>query len=267
MKSLIIASCIFLVFSSCMSKSTAVVAGQGIIEKIETSSTSTTSTSTTSTSTTSTSTTSTTICVAGKRLALWLDEDNDKVEDTKQGTFISYSGDLSAAKNYNYFSASAHPEIGPEPSGFKSTVYFYEGSDGLTMFFFHNVDNGGSAENKVHWSIEVEGNNLKDTVLVSDDPKHNREGFEKDRTELKLIETVDDKNIYDADFLYFKNTDGGVIGPLEGENFKIYVKNLGAGDIEDSKFYSLDGNDLNLASKNGKVNSFIIKYESFEDCK
>lgn len=238
MKALIMTALIIQFFQSCMKKSTSVLVGETRIEQINT------------------STTTTKVCVRGKRLSLWLDNDNDKIEDSKLGTFISYSGNLTSKDNYNYFSASAHPIIGPEPSGFKSTVFFYDGLDGLSMVFFHNIDAGGSDENEVHWTIEVEGNEMKDEVLISDDGN-----------ELRLLERGNDLNLYQAKFKYWKNTDGGAIGPLEGEDFKIYVKNIGAGDIEDSRFYSANGNSLNLANDDQVVDSFIIKYESFENCK
>jgi len=196
-------------------------------------------------------------CVEGQRLGLWLDTDNDEVEDKYQGSFVAYSGSETAKKNYNYYSASAHPIVGPNPSGFKSTVFFYEGSDGIHLFFFHNVDAGGSEYNEVQWKMAVSDNNMEDDVVLSDD-----------NAELKVEERNDNESItrYDASFRYWKNTDGGVIGPLVGDDYKIVVRNVGAGDISDSKFYSADGEDLSLENDNGDLSSFIIKFESYESC-
>lgn len=196
-------------------------------------------------------------CVEGKRLSVWLDTNNDKIEDVYRGTFTAYSGSISTFDNYGYYSFSAHPKIGPSPKPYKSNVFFYDSPDGLGMIFFHNIDAGGSADNKVRWFLEVSGNNSKDDVIISDDNK-----------ELKKVSEKLGVTKYDANFHYWKNTDGGAIGPFVGNQYKVAVTANNSGDISDAQFYSANGESFSLL-KDGEseVSSFIIKYEKYETCK
>ncbi|MCC6137798.1 MAG: hypothetical protein IT287_04150, partial [Bdellovibrionaceae bacterium] len=198
-------------------------------------------------------------CVPGKRLGIWLDPDNSGnfKDENKLGFIVSYSGALTAAANYNYYSASAHPHVGPVPIGFKTNVFFYEGPDGLAISMFSNIDEAGSADNQVDIDIETLGNANSDKVLLSDDGG-----------ELKFISASGSGvRLYQGRFHYWTNTDGGVIGPFYGENFKIRVKFLSTGDIQDARFYSANGYSFNLKDSENQISSFMIAYEDYEDCK
>ena len=48
-------------------------------------------------------------CVVGHRLFIGLDNDGG---ESLSGEIVSYSGNFSAADNYNYYSFSAHPLVG-----------------------------------------------------------------------------------------------------------------------------------------------------------
>ncbi len=194
-------------------------------------------------------------CQEGTRLGVWLDDDNDGVEDSFKGSFVAYQGDISAVDNYNYFSFSAHPIFGPKPKGFQSTVFFYQGNEGLTLFFFHNIDEGGSEENRVRWDITTSDNDFKDKVIFSDDKR-----------ELTLEAKTSKEQLYHGRFKYWENTDGGVIGPFVGEDFRIHIENVGDGDIKQAQFYSSDTTTMDLLDSKKDLNSFIIKYHSYEDC-
>ena len=65
-----------------------------------------------------------------KTMGVWLvDEGVTVIEDaTYLGDIVTYTGALSSVENYGYYSASAHPVVGPEPLGFETNVYFYEGN-------------------------------------------------------------------------------------------------------------------------------------------
>ncbi|HEX4923053.1 MAG TPA: hypothetical protein VFV50_03170, partial [Bdellovibrionales bacterium] len=103
-------------------------------------------------------------CVEGQTLGVWLDLNGDgsKAGEPFLGSFVSYKGEKLAEENYNYYSASAHPIIGPAPGGYKSTFFFYEDARGLALTFFSNVDAGGSKDNVVEWDITTRGNSNVD---------------------------------------------------------------------------------------------------------
>lgn len=196
-------------------------------------------------------------CVTGKRLGVWLDENNDGNLDGDKylGSFVAYSGDKTAAENYNYYSASAHPLVGPTPVGNQTHVFFYEGSDGLSLNFYSNIDNGGSEDDSFSWDIEVVDNQFKDDVILSDD------GGELTRS------AGPSSHLYEGRFRYWKNTDGGIIGPFVTNDYAIRVSVLSVGnDINTAKFYSADGLSFSLSTIDAAVSSFIIAYQSYEDC-
>lgn len=195
-------------------------------------------------------------CVQGQRLGVWLDNNDDGNKDIYLGSFVSYEGTETAAENYNYYSASAHPKIGPTPIDNKAHVFFYDGSDGLSLNFYSNIDAGGSDDDVFDLDAIISGNNLADSVLLSDDGN-----------ELKLKSTSGDSKLYEGRFHYWNNTDGGVIGPLVTETFNIQVKVLKDGaDISEATFYSSNGQSMSLSTSSAAFSSFIVGYHSYEDC-
>src|SRR5690606_28048784 len=101
-------------------------------------------------------------------------------------------------------------------------VFFYEGSDGLALNFFFNIDKGGSPDNKVDWDIYTWGNNNSDQVMLMDDPV--------DTFEFKGV--FGNKRKYEGRWHYWSNTDGGILGPFIGEDFLIRVQVVGTGDLD-----------------------------------
>lgn len=189
------------------------------------------------------------ICTSSAAMAIWTDKNSDGSIEGENflGYTKNFEGQLSASQNYNYYSYSAHPIIGPAPSGFHSNIFFYRDSKGLHFNFFHNIDEGGSEFNEVHWEIKVTGNQGKDRVVLSDDGD-----------ELQLVSTFGDTNIYNGDFNYWKNTDGGIIGPLVNETFLISVKYINNGDLANIAFYSQGGDTIQLTANTLESDSFII---------
>ena len=142
------------------------------------------------------------------------------------GAVVAYEGDKTAEENYNYYSASAHPIVGPTPSDFKLNVFFYEGTDGLTLNFFANLDGGGSKGTKLDVDISIEGHDGNDGVILSDDVT--KKGSE-------LLET--ENHEYQGRFTYDRNTDGGVIGPFSKEDaFVISMQFLNSGSVKTGSF-------------------------------
>lgn len=224
------------------------------------------------------------VCVPGKRIALYVHRGQASSDqcmgparfpqgtnshqaecyyNTRLGAITTFSGELSAINNYDYHSWSAHTKIGPSPSPFASQVFFYQGADEkLTLFMVHNIDSNdrssGSADNKVKWDILSSGNSSADNVILSDD-----------RHELKLKPNRgwmrDNEQLFKGNWHYWYNTDGGVLGPYNGEDFEIRIRSNHSGDISAAAFYSADGSVLNLMNE-GEVSSFLLKYEDYETC-
>ncbi len=197
-------------------------------------------------------------CAVGKKLGIWSDPDGTGIRDPKNylGTVVTYTGQDSAEKNYNYFSASSHPRVGPTPAEYASHVYFYDGADGLHLNFYFNVDEKGSPDNSVSLDLQVQGNGLADKVVLSDDD-----------LELKMAREEGDTHFYEGRFQYWHNTDGGVIGPFRGEAFNIRVAPISYGDLRTAIFYSADGSRLILKdSTDNKPTAYIIAFQGYENC-
>lgn len=198
------------------------------------------------------------VCVKGRRLGVWLDpqESGEIRQENYLGSFVAYKGEKTMAENYNYYSVSAHPIVGPTPAGFAAHTFFYEGSDGLGLSFYANVDEGGSAGNEYTVEVLVSNNQLADNVVLSDDA-----------AELTRMSQTQEGSIYSGKFKYWSNTDGGVIGPFVGTEYKIQFRVKNSGDISTAKFYSADGGSFQLKDKNNGISSFIISYLSYEECR
>jgi hypothetical protein len=82
-----------------------------------------------------------------------------------------------------------------------------------------------------------------------------------DDGEISLKSKQNGKNNYEGRFHYWSNTDGAVIGPFVGTNYKIRVELLNGGDNKDAKFYSQDEKDLTLLD-GGNLSSFEISFKS-----
>lgn len=191
-----------------------------------------------------------------KTMGVWLvNEGVTALEDaTYLGDIVSYTGELSSVANYGYYSASAHPVVGPDPLGFETNVYFYEGTDGLALTFFSNLDAGGSDDSTVNWDIRTLSNDGLDSVLLGDEP-----------SEISESVISEQEKLYQTRFRYWANTDGGVIGPFVGGDFEIWVNVLESGDNTDAIFYSADGTSFSLSNDAG-IASFAIAFKSDAAC-
>lgn len=192
-------------------------------------------------------------CVPGSTMDVYLDANGDgsTAGDTRLGAIIAYSGTLSAAANYNYFSASAHPVVGPVPVDFETHVFMYRdlASGFLYLNFYSNIDDSGSSDNIVDWDLSVSGNNLADSVVLSDDAGE----F------VQVASSPMGTTSYQARWHYYLNTDGGVLGPIITNNATIRVKVLQTGDIQSASFYSADNPmPFSLKGNQTTVSSFII---------
>ncbi len=169
---------------------------------------------------------------------VWHDTNFDGIKDTYLGTVSSYSGGKTAVANYGYYSASAHPISGPTPEAYKSKMYLYEGADGLSFGFFHNVDAGGNNYwNHVGWDFQFR--NMTSSVAFVDDSPENR-------GEPGIV-ALDAYN-YHAGWSYILNTDGGVFNNLMSTAgyWEIAINPYMFGDIQNWSMSSGDGSYIDL---------------------
>ena len=121
------------------------------------------------------------------------------------------------------------------------------------MNFFANKDEAGNTS----WTtfsvdIDIQGNSIDDGVIVSDD-------------NIELLETS--SGSYQGRFVYTKNTDGGVIGPINiSEDFNMNFQILDSGNVTNAKFYSANGSSFSLIKESQSTSSFTIYISGFEDC-
>ena len=147
----------------------------------------------------------------------------------------SYSGPLPTDINYNYYSYSGHPIVGPTSTAFEGNFFMTEGSDGVAFNFVYSVDAGGSPDNQVSMDVIISGNDGEDQVLLSDDSAEVKRSVDENGTAT-----------YQARLRYWSNTDGGAIGPINNKDFKARVKIYYVGDNKKVGFHSADGQSLPL---------------------
>lgn len=207
-----------------------------------------------------------------KKLGIWLDPNSDgetQAGEKYLGEIVTYTPSgpvLSGADNYNYKfdilggldsnPASGRPTYGPQPEAAKSEVFFYEGSDGLMLTVLNNINDptnsASTGINSINFDMETSSNAKSDSIQLCDDPG-------SDCTDVSNSGSAN-RN-YQFRFSYDYNTDGTVVGPFVGKDFKIKVRILNTGNIQDATFYSADGKKMSLNSLTlggPPVSSFII---------
>ena len=169
---------------------------------------------------------------------VWHDTDFDGEKDLLLGQVSAYSTDMSSANYYNYFSASAHPEA-PVPEAYISKMYLLNGSDGLSLGFFHNKDAAGNRYwNHVRQDFTFRSMNAN-VGLVDD-------GTPDNHGEPGIVSTG--PNSWHAGFAYTRNTDGGVFNELTATaaDWEIHINPAMFGDIQQWQMNSGDGSFINL---------------------
>lgn len=170
---------------------------------------------------------------------VWQDTDFNGVKDTYMGSIYWYAGPHTTVNNYNYSSASAHPLVGPNPEAYKSKMFFYNGPDGVSFNFFHNIDNGGNNYwNHVGWDFHFL--NMNNNLAFVDD------GVPENRGEPGIV-PLDPFN-YHAGWAYTLNTDGGLFNQLSpmAPYWEIVIDPYMFGDIQEWQIYSGDGSHISL---------------------
>lgn len=162
------------------------------------------------------------------------------------GTVTPYSGPLSGADNYNFWSYSGHPIYGPTQVAQEGQIFFYNGSDGLNFTAIFAKDNSDTSSSRVSWNITVSGSTTDPVVRLSDD-YHG-----------ELREVGD--NFFLGRWIYYsKNTDGGVIGELGGFEWIITIDPLLYSSLETLRIYDASGAFIALNLDTGEAGDIVLR--------
>ena len=222
-------------------------------------------------------------CVSGNVMSIWSEDQRSSTDSSKfLGNITAYtdnasSGDIcgrdnasdcTAENNYAYYNSSLHLKHGPTPSATKGSMFFYNQYDNtneLYLFFFFG-DAGNSNANTLKLDVFSDNNSSTDGVEVSDD------GGETTRyTSSSYCGTS--SSCYKGRYTYnSQNSDGAVIGPFSGLDFRIFVDiggtstinsdTLTLGNLDSFKYFSKDGSSFSL----GNVDNFTVGFNTSMDC-
>ena len=223
-------------------------------------------------------------CAPGNVLGLWSGDQRTSTDSTKYlGNISAYtdnasSGDVcgsngnkdcTAANNYYKHNNSVDLTHGPTPTATTGNVFFYNQYDNTThlyLFYMFGVK-GNSVADIIKIDIFTDNNSSTDDVVVADD---NSNEIDKQNSGCgSSAACYKGRHSYNSG-----KTDGGVIGPFSGTNFRIFVDLGGTSTIDGSstltlgnlvsfKYYSKDGSSITLG---GAVDNFTVGYKTSLDC-
>ena len=223
-------------------------------------------------------------CTTGNVLAIWSGDQRTSTDSSNLlGNVTAYtdnesSGDVcgsgdnndcTASNNYYYHNSSVDLTHGPTPTATTGNVFFYNQYDdtsNLYFFYMFGVKNNSSADT-IKIDIFTDSNSSTDAVVVADD-NSNEIGKQNSGCGSSAA-CYKGRHAYNS-----SNSDGGVIGPFSGTNFRIFVDLGGTSTIDGSsaltlgnlvsfKYYSKDGSSITLG---GAVDNFTVGYKASLDC-
>ncbi len=152
---------------------------------------------------------------------------------TYLGNINPFTGGITGAANYNFFSWSAHPINGPAPVEKEAHIFMYDGLDGLNFTtVFSKEDSNNVGAGRVKWDISIAGSTTGTAVRLSDDGS-------------ELTETSAD--FYRGRWKYNnKNTDGGVIGEIGGAAWTITIDPIKYQNVSALKVFDYSGSFFSL---------------------
>ena len=214
-------------------------------------------------------------CVAGNVLGLWSGDQRTSTDSTKyMGNVTAYTDNSSSVKtasvNYDlsHFGSSVNLTHGPTPTATTGNVFFYNQYDNTThlyLFYMFGVKGNSSADN-IKIDIFTDNNLSTDIVVVHDD---SRDELGKQSSGCGSSDACyKGRHSYNS-----SNSDGGVIGPFSGTNYRIFIdlggtstidgsSTLTLGNLDSFKYYSKDGTSFAL----GAVDNFTVGYNTTLDC-
>ena len=212
-------------------------------------------------------------CVSGNVMAIWSGDQRSSTDSSKfLGNITAYTDNSSSVKtasqNYNFYDSSVHLTHGPTPTATTGNVFFYNQYDNTThLYFFYMFGvKGNSSADTIKIDIFTDNNSSTDSVVVEDD----------DSTEIRKVNSGcgSSAGCYKGRHSYNNaNSDGGVIGPFSGTDFKIFIdlggtstidnsSTLTLGSLDSFKYYSRDNASFAL----GSVDNFTIGYNTNNIC-
>jgi hypothetical protein len=207
-------------------------------------------------------------------MAIWSGDQRSSTDSSKLlvGNVTAYTDNSSSVKtasqNYNYSGSSANLTHGPTPTATTGNVFFYNQYDNTThlyLFYMFGVKNNSSAD-IIKIDIFADNNTSTDAVVVEDDSS---EEIGKQSSGCGSSDTCyKGRHAYNS-----SNSDGGVIGPFSGTNYRIFIdlggtstidgsSTLTLGSLDSFKYYSKDGTSFAL----GAVDNFTVGFNTTLDC-
>jgi hypothetical protein len=228
-------------------------------------------------------------CTTGNLLAIWTGDQRSSTDSTKfLGNITAYTDnasdicgqsnnqDCTPAYNYDYNtvnSVSENLHIGPATSADDGIMFFYNQYDNTThTYLFWMFGKGGASfspsPNTVNLDVFVSKNASQDSNPVDDDP---------DETDLISQSQSGSTGLYTSSYTGryrygSSRSDGGVIGPFSGTNYRIFVDRGGTstinsdtltlGNLDSFMYWSKDNSSFSL----GNVDNFTVGYKTSIDC-
>jgi hypothetical protein len=228
-------------------------------------------------------------CTTGNLLAIWTGDQRSSTDSTKfLGNITAYTDnasdicgqsnnqDCTPAYNYDYNtvnSVSENLHIGPATSADDGIMFFYNQYDNTThTYLFWMFGKGGASfspsPNTVNLDVFVSKNASQDSNPVDDDPGE---------TDLISQSQSGSTGLYTSSYTGryrygSSRSDGGVIGPFSGTNYRIFVDRGGTstinsdtltlGNLDSFMYWSKDNSSFSL----GNVDNFTVGYKTSIDC-
>ena len=220
-------------------------------------------------------------CVSGNVLSIWSgDQRTSSNSSSLLGNVTAYTDngsdicgssdnkDCTAVNNYYYHSSSVDLTWGPTPTATTGNVFFYNQYDNtshLYLFYMFGVK-GNSSADTIKIDIFTDNNTSTDSVVVADDASS--------EIGKQSSGCGSSAGCYKGRHAYNDaNSDGGVIGPFTGTDFRIFIdlggtstidgsSTLTLGSLDSFKYYSKDNTSFAL----GAVDNFTIGYNSSVTC-
>ena len=219
-------------------------------------------------------------CTSGNVLAIWSGDQRTSTDSSNLlGNVTAYTDnasdicgssdnkDCTASNNYYFHSSSVDLTWGPTPTATTGNVFFYNQYDNTThLYFFYMFGvKGNSVADTIKIDIFTDNNSSTDAVVVADDTSGEigKQGSGCGSS----AACYKGRHAYNS-----ANSDGGVIGPFSGTNYRIFVDLAGTstinsdtltlGNLNSFKYYSKDGTSFPL----GDVDNFTVGYNTTLDC-
>ena len=238
-------------------------------------------------------------CVSGNVLAIWTGDQRSSTDSSKFLSNItaytdnasdicgqSNNKDCTPWWNYDLRGSSVHLTHGPTAVADKGNMFFYNQYDNASytfLFWNFGVAATHTYGTTVHIDAYTASNTSPDVVIASDD---NDETSQESQNQSGGLYS----STYTTRATYSNNySDGAVIGPFSGSNYRIFVDLVGKSALtpthstttaENTKASGVSGNDLGLGelasfkfwSKDnsyfslGTVDNFTVGYNTTLDC-